>query len=152
MEIPVLFTARIAISKRSMKKNIFVFPTLLCLLVRESLAQDAKPPVHLAVVGLVHDHVGGFFPRLQGRQDVQLVGIVETNQVLINRYSRCFHFDPSLFYPSLEALFAKTNVQAVATFTTVFAHAQVVETCATHGITVMMEKPLAANMKQANAI
>ncbi len=135
-----------------MKKLVLAVTGLLYLTVFESFAQDTKPPVHLAIVGLVHDHVGGFFPRLQGRQDVQLVGIVETNQVLIDRYSRRFHLAPGLFYPSLEALFAKTNVQAVATFTTVFDHAQVVETCTAHGVNVMMEKPLAANMKQARAI
>jgi predicted dehydrogenase len=135
-----------------MKKLVLAIASLLYLTALGSFAQDAKPPVHLAIVGLVHDHVGGFFPRFQGRQDVQLVGIVETNQVLIDRYSRRFHLDPSLFYPSLEALFAKTNVQAVATFTSVYDHAQVVETCATHGVNVMMEKPLAANMKQAKAI
>jgi len=115
-------------------------------------AQDAKPPVHIAIVGLVHDHALGFIPRLQGRTDVQLVGIVETNQVLIERYSKRFNLSPNLFYPSLEALFAKTNVQAVATFTSTFDHARVVETCAAHGVDVMMEKPLAVNMEHARAI
>ena len=116
------------------------------------LAQPAQPPVRIAMVGLVHDHAMGFIPRLAGRTDVQLVGIVETNQDLIARYSGRFHLNPNLFYPSLEALFAKTNVQAVATFTSTFDHARVVATCAAHGVDVMMEKPLAANMKQARAI
>ncbi|HEX3857912.1 MAG TPA: Gfo/Idh/MocA family oxidoreductase [Verrucomicrobiae bacterium] len=115
-------------------------------------AQDAKPPVRFAMVGLSHDHAMGFIPRLAGRTDVQLVGIVEANQDLIARYSKRFHLDPNLFYPSLEALFAKTNVQAVATFTSVYDHERVVEMCAAHGVDVMMEKPLATNMKQARAI
>jgi len=46
----------------------------------------------------------------------------------------------------------KTKVQAVATFTSTFDHAKVVETCAPRGIHVMMEKPLAVNMQQARAI
>ena len=83
---------------------------------------------------------------------MQLVGIVETNRDLIARYSERFHLDPNLFYPSLKTLFAKTNVQAVAIFTRTFDHARVVETCAAHGVDVMMEKPLATNMKQARAI
>jgi predicted dehydrogenase len=125
---------------------------LACLAVFGSLAQDTRPPVRLAVVGLVHDHAMGFLPRLAGRTDVQLVGIVETNRDLIARYSARFHLNPNLFYPNLEALFARTNVQAVATFTSVFDHRQVVETCAAHGVDVMMEKPLAVNMKHARAI
>ncbi len=115
-------------------------------------AEDTKPPVCIAMVGLEHDHALGFFPHLAGRTDVQLVGIVETNQNLITRYSRRFHLDPSLFYPSLEALFAKTNVQAVTIFTSTFDHERVVKMCAAHGVDVMMEKPLATNMKQARAI
>src|SRR6266568_1773181 len=107
-----------------------------------SFAQDPKPPVRIAIVGLSHDHALGFIPRLQGQTDVQLAGIVETNEALITRYSQRFNLDSNLFYPSLEALFAQTNVQAVATFTSTFDHARVVETCAAHGVDVMMEKPL----------
>ncbi len=133
-----------------MKKLILLF-AFTCLAAFPSPAQD-MPPVRIAIVGLVHDHVGGFLPRLHGQQDVQLVGIVETNQVLIERYSRHFHLSPDLFYPSLEDLFAKTNVQAVATFTDIYDHQRVVETCAAHGVDVMMEKPLAVNAKAARAI
>ena len=115
-------------------------------------AQDEKPPIHLAVVGLVHDHVIQFFPRVQSQHDVQLVGVVETNQDLIMRYSRMFKLSPDLFYPSLDALLAATNVQAVATFTDIYDHQAVVETCAAHGVDVMMEKPMAVNMDAARAI
>jgi predicted dehydrogenase len=126
---------------------------ILCLaLFASNLSAQTPPPVRIAVVGLVHDHAWGFFPRFKGRDDVQLVGIVETNQVLIDRYTRKLHFDPNIFYPSLDALFAKTKVDAVATFTDIFDHQRVVEACAAHGVDVMMEKPLAVNMKAARAI
>jgi predicted dehydrogenase len=133
-----------------MKRILFLLALILA--AQQLPAQEAKPPVRLAIAGLEHDHALGFIPRLAGRTDVQLVGIVETNRDLITRYSGLFHLDPGLFYPSLAALFAKTNVQAVATFTSVFDHERVVETCAAQGVDVMMEKPLATNMKQARAI
>jgi len=134
-----------------MKKLLFLLFTFACLAAFQSPAQDA-PPVRIAIVGLVHDHVGGFLPRLKGRNDIQFVGIVETNQVLIARYSRRFHLSPDLFYPSLDDLFAKISVQAVATFTDIYDHPRVVEDCAAHGVDVMMEKPLAVNTKAALAI
>jgi predicted dehydrogenase len=115
-------------------------------------AQPAKPPVRIAIVGLSHDHALGFFPRLRDRSEVQLVGVVETNRELIEIYSKRFHLQPNLFFPSLDALFAKTNVQAVATFTSTFEHRAVVERCATEHVDVMMEKPLAVNMEHARAI
>lgn len=135
-----------------MKKLCILSGAFLCLGLTVALAQDTKPPVRFAIVGLSHDHAFGFIPRLAGRTDVQLIGIVETNQDLIERYSRRFNLSPDLFYSSLDDLFARTNVQAVATFTSVYDHERVVETCAAHGVDVMMEKALATNMKQARAI
>ena len=101
-------------------------------------AQETKLPVQIALAGLEHDHALGFIPRFNGRTDVQLVGIVETNEDLIARYSKRFHLDRSLFYPSFEELFTKTKVQAVATFTSTFGHERVVEICAPHHMDVMM--------------
>jgi predicted dehydrogenase len=134
-----------------MKKFILIL-SLASLALFQSAAQNGQAPIHLAIVGLVHDHAMGFFPRFNGRQDVQLVGVVETNRDLIERYSQKFNLSPSLFYPSLGALLAATNVQAVATFTDIYDHKQVVETCAAHHVDVMMEKPMAVNMEAARAI
>jgi scyllo-inositol 2-dehydrogenase (NADP+) len=134
-----------------MKKPWLIFFAFI-LIADGSFAQVAKPLVRFAMVGLNHDHAMGFIPRLAGRTDVQLVGIVETNQDLVARYSKRFHLDPNLFYPSLETLFNRTNPQAVAIFTSPFEHEEVVRFCAAHGLDVMMEKPLATNMKQARTI
>jgi len=135
-----------------MKVLLALLCGLACLGTTAAPAQNTPPPVRFALVGLVHDHANGFLPRLAGRTDVQLAGIVETNRDLIARYSRRFHLPPSLFYASLDDLFAHTNVQAVAAFTSVYDHQAVVEACAAHGVDVMMEKPLATNLKQARAI
>ena len=131
-----------------------LLPVLLGLIILAAnlFAQEAKPPVKIAMVGLVHDHALGFIPRLLKQNDMQLAGIVETNQDLITRYSQRFNLNPKLFFPSLEDLLAHTNIQAVATFTSTYDHERVVEFCAAHGLDVMMEKPLATNLKQARAI
>jgi len=134
-----------------MNKNFLILCGVLCFGMA-SMAQETKPPVRFALVGLVHDHALGFLPRLKGQTDLQLAGIVETNPVLIARYSKRYDLPPGIFYSSLEELFARTNVQAVATFTSTYDHERVVETCAAHGVDVMMEKPLATNAKQAHAI
>lgn len=113
---------------------------------------EEKPPIHLAIVGLSHDHAFGFLPRLKGHKDVVLTGIVEANTDLIQRYSQRFHLSTNLFFPSIAAMLAKTNVDAAAAFGSVYEHEQVVEECAPHHIDVMMEKPMAVNMKQARAM
>jgi predicted dehydrogenase len=116
-----------------------------------SLAQDA-PPVRFAIIGLTHDHAGGFIPRIHDVPGVQLAGIVEPKADLVARYAKRFKLDTNLFYPTLDDLLAKTNIQAVATFTSTFEHRHVVEMCAPKHIHVMMEKPLAVNMEHARAI
>ncbi len=133
-----------------MKKLILVLSLLLS--TEPAWAEDAKPPVHLAIFGLVHDHAYGFITLTQGRSEIQLVGIVEPDQEVATTYAKRFNLDSSLFYVSLDALLAKTNVDAVATFTTTLDHRRVVEACARHHIDVMMEKPLAVDMQEARAI
>jgi predicted dehydrogenase len=116
------------------------------------VAADSTEPVRFAIFGLSHDHASGFIPRAKDRKDIQLVGIIEPREDLVSRYAERFHLDRALFYPSLEALLARTNIQAVATFTSTFEHRHVVELCAAKGLHVMMEKPLAVNMEQARAM
>lgn len=120
--------------------------------VRVEAAEPNPAPVHLAIYGLVHDHVKGFLPNVLKNRDVQLVGIVEPNHALALRIAAAFHLDTNLFHVTLAELLARTNVDAVATFTSTYDHRRVVEECAPHGLTVMMEKPLAVNLKDGRAI
>lgn len=115
-------------------------------------ADEAKPPVRFAIVGLSHDHARGFVPDARRRSDIQLAGIVEQDKGLIERYSKAYKLEPELFSASLDEVLRKTNIQAVAIFTSTFDHRRVVEECAAHGLTAMMEKPLAVNMEHALAM
>jgi predicted dehydrogenase len=115
-------------------------------------SETPKIPVRFAIVGLAHDHAAGFIPRAKDRKDVQLVGIIESRADLVSRYAKRYQLDTNLFYSSLDELLAKTNIQAVTAFTSTFDHRRVVEMCASKGIHVMMEKPLAVNMEHARAI
>jgi predicted dehydrogenase len=134
-----------------MKKGA-VLALILSVAAASAGAVESPPPVRLAIIGLVHDHVGGMLPNLVGRTDVQLVGIVESDQKLCALYAEKYHLDPKLFFPTLDALRATTKVQAVATFTSTFDHRRVVEMCAPLGIDVMMEKPFAVSMDDARAM
>ena len=130
---------------------------LLILVIGISVGYTArseveKAPVRFAIVGLSHDHAAGFIPLARDQKEAELVGIVEAKEELRTRYARRFRLDTNLFYASVEELLARTNVQAVATFTSTFEHRRVVETCAPRGIHVMMEKPLAVSMEHARAI
>lgn len=135
-----------------MKKFFSVL--LLCLAANFLRAEEnSAQPVRFAIVGLVHDHFGGLVPRLKQHPETQLVGIVEPNAAVASNAVRRFKLNPNIIFPSLEALLAHTNVQAVALFTSTFDHRKMVEESAKLGVhTVMMEKPLAVNMEHARAM
>ncbi len=99
-----------------MKLSLLLFGALLALGAvpfADARAEAERPPVRFAIVGLTHDHANGFFPRVLGRKDVQLVGIVESKPELVARYAKRFQLDTNLFFTSLEELFAKTNAKPV---------------------------------------
>jgi len=117
-----------------------------------AVAQAEGRPLRVAVVGLVHDHALGFFERLRGRADLQLVGIAEADRGLRARYSSRYALDRGLFEDDLEAVLKKAHPQAVLAYTDTRDHRRVVETCARHHVPVMMEKPLAVSLDDARAI
>src|SRR5260370_4458172 len=106
----------------------------------------------MAVVGLEHGHVAGFFSKFGKRFDTHVVGIAESDEQLSARYASKYKLDSKLFFTHLEEMLDKTKPRAVVVFTNTFDHLRVVEACASRGIHVMMEKPLAASLEQARAM
>jgi len=128
------------------------FLGLMTLLLAARLVFAAEP-LRIAVAGLVHGHVEGFLLRpAKARADVQIVGIYEPNRDLQRKYGQKYGFPDSIFFTDLDLMLARQHPDAVATFTNTFDHAMVVEACAKHRITVMMEKPLAVSVEHATRI
>src|SRR6185436_7740232 len=115
-------------------------------------AGGEPPPVRLAIVGLVHGHVRGFLDRLKGRTDVQLVGVVDPDATLRDRYRERYGLAAGVFHPTVEAMLDAARPQAVAIFTSTHDRPQVVEACAARGVHVMMEKPLAVSIAHGRRI
>jgi predicted dehydrogenase len=113
---------------------------------------NARPPLRLAIAGLVHDHVTGLLRELPRRKDITLVGIAEPNAQLAAKYVARYHLSQSIIYTDLEKMLDETKPQAVVAHTSTFDHLQVVQACAAHGIDVMMEKPMAVSNEHATAI
>jgi predicted dehydrogenase len=128
---------------------IFLFTTMT---VSYGQTATAVAPLRVAVAGLVHGHVGGFFQNSQHRTDIQLVGIAEPDRQLAERYATQFNIDRSLLFADLDDMLQKVHPQAVVAYTSTFDHRRVVEICARHGVPVMMEKPLAVSAEDAHAI
>jgi predicted dehydrogenase len=122
--------------------------------VRFAGAQSADvKPLRLAIAGLNHGHVSGFLSGAQRRTgDVVIVGVWDPNAELLAKYARSNHLKDDQTYTDLSKMLDAVKPEAVATFTDTYSHLKVVEACAPRHIPVMMEKPLAVDMKQAHAI
>jgi predicted dehydrogenase len=102
----------------------------------------------VAVVGLSHDHVHNIMKQYK-RAEVIIVGIAEADAQLADRYKKQYQLPDAIFFKSLDALLAQTKPDVVLAYNAISEHLQVVETCAPKGISVMVEKPLATTVKQA---
>jgi predicted dehydrogenase len=120
----------------------------------------AAAPLKVGIVGLVHGHVSAFFHggalapagSILKRPDVELVGIVEPDEALFQRYAKQFHLSESLHFKSIAEMAAKAHPAAVLVFTSPAEHRRIVDECADLGISVMMEKPLAFKYDDALAM
>jgi glucose-fructose oxidoreductase len=110
---------------------------------------NSLTPIRVAVVGLVHGHVAGFLPALKNHPEIQLVGIEEPDTGLADKYKNQFHLDPKLFFTSIDTMIRQTHPQALLVYTAISDHRKVIEIAADHGISVMVEKPLATTLDDA---
>ena len=141
-------------------KKLALATFLLFAAVTQTFASNASAPLRVAIIGLVHGHVAGF---LNGgalvpaggalhRPDVQVVGIVEPDDSLFQRYAARYQWPAAMHFKSIEELASREHPQAALIFTSTAGHTEAVKRCAALGIHVMMEKPMAISYKDALAI
>ncbi|HEX3387167.1 MAG TPA: Gfo/Idh/MocA family oxidoreductase, partial [Mucilaginibacter sp.] len=130
-----------------MKSNILVSvcATMLCV----SLAFGQK--LKVCIVGLNHDHIYNILNAYKNGQ-VDIIGIAEPNHELWSKYGKQFNLPYSVFYDDMKAMLKGKKPDAVLGYNAVGDHVDIVEVCAPLHIPVMVEKPLAATLVQANRI
>lgn len=105
-----------------------------------------KDKYRIGVIGLVHDHIWGSIGQLKRIEDVEVTCASDVNEPLLENVKR---FGVKRVYKSFEDLLARERVDAVIVGTENNRHAEVTEAAAERGVHVMVEKPMAANLEQA---
>ena len=115
-------------------------------------SQENKP-LRVAIAGLNHGHVSGFLNNAAKRAgDITIVAVWDPERSLLDKYAASHHFAGDQLYTDLDKMLDTVKPEAVATFTDTYSHLRVVEAATARHIPVMMEKPLAVDMKEARAI
>ena len=127
-------------------KALVALSTLFWLATTSLMAQSK--PLKVAVIGLTHTHVHWILGR-PSDDKVKIVGIVESNQDLAQRYTKQHGLSMDLVYGTMDELTQHTKPEAVLAFGTIYDHLGVVEKFAPLGIHVMVEKPLAVSVAHA---
>ena len=134
---------------------ILLIYCLLLLKIDNVQAQDTmtdSEPLRVGIIGVVHGHVHGFLGDAMKRSDIHMVGLVEEDNVLLEKYADKYGVPNALRYSDLDAFLDEQKPEAIAVFSNTFDHAEIVEKAAKRGVHVMMEKPLAVNMDHASRI
>lgn len=121
--------------------------TLVGMFTMHAYAKENKA-LRVGIVGLTHSHVHWILGR-ENKNDIEVVGIVEPNQELAKRFADQYKLSMDIVYDNLSDMLEKTKPTAVAAFGSTYEHLAVVEAAAPKGIHVLVEKPLAVNMKHA---
>ena len=127
--------------------KLSIFSIVLLLLVSMNVYSQNKA-IKIGVIGLTHTHVHWIFGS-DSNTEFDIVGIVEPNKALAKRYADQYQFSLDMVYNTMEELITAKKPDAVTAFGTIYDHLKIVETCAPLGIHVMVEKPLAVNLKHA---
>ncbi|GHU68311.1 hypothetical protein FACS189413_04880 [Bacteroidia bacterium] len=114
----------------------------------EEIKIQKDKPIRLAVIGATHGHISFILGR-KDKGDFVLTGIYEPNNELVSSLSKRYGVDINLFYNDLNKMLDETKPEAAVAFGSVYEHLAVVEACAPRNIDVMVEKPLATNVKHA---
>ncbi len=110
------------------------------------------PPLRVAVVGLVHDHVIGLFRSLATHPEMQLVGVSDPSPELRKKYAAANKLPESLMFASESSMLAATHPQVILVYTSIAGHRAAIEQAAPLHIAAMVEKPLATTVEDALAI
>lgn len=104
--------------------------------------------VKIGVLGLAHDHVWLNLRALKALDNAELVGAADGDATLRDQFVK--RTGCTCVFDEDDDLLDQARPDAVFVFTPTAHHADVVEMCAPRGIHVMVEKPMAATLEQAD--
>jgi len=102
--------------------------------------------VRVGIIGLVHDHIWKILSEFREIEDAEITCASDVNLPLLVKVKE---FGVKNTYQSYQKLLSEEKLDAVLVYTENSHHVNVTELAAEKGLHVMVEKPMAANLDQA---
>jgi predicted dehydrogenase len=103
----------------------------------------------MAIVGLVHDHIWNYLDSLKEIPDAQITCASDVNPSLREKAKAALNLSSDSLYADHRAMLEKEHLDAALIFAENNRHADLTEDCARHGLHVMVEKPMASTLRDA---
>jgi predicted dehydrogenase len=133
-------------------KNTFLVLSMLTFLFSSknvlSQKNNHSGAVRVVVAGTSHGHSAWILNKAKS-DEMEIVGIYEPDKQLAEKNAIKYHLDPALFFNDLNKVLDTKKPEAVLAFGSIKEHLFVVQVAAPKGIHIMVEKPLAVNLKDA---
>lgn len=105
-------------------------------------------PIRIGVLGMAHDHLWTNLTQLAECEGAELVAGADPDPRLQGKFAD--ETGCSVTFDDYDALLGEVETDAVFVFGPTAEHADIVELCALRGVHMMVEKPMAATLEQAD--
>lgn len=104
----------------------------------------------MAILGLVHDHIWNYLDSVKEIADAEITCAADVNPSLLDRASKVLNLTSDSLYTDHREMLEKEDLDACLIFAENNRHADLTGQCARLGLHVMVEKPMASNLRDAN--
>lgn len=108
-------------------------------------------PIRIAILGFAHGHVGMYCDRWRSQPELGVTVAAGWDHDPDRAAANCARFEIA-DVPTAEALLARPDIDAVAIAAETSMHADLVEAAADAGKAIILQKPIALTMEQADRI
>jgi predicted dehydrogenase len=105
----------------------------------------------IGILGLVHDHIWIFYQNdVKEIENCEITCASDPNKDLLERATKEYGVSPESLYTSHDEMLEKEDLDAVLVFAPSNQHGVLTEKAARKGLHVMVEKPMAASLSEAD--
>ena len=106
--------------------------------------------LRIGIIGLVHDHLWWYLESARGSADARITCAADPHAHLREKLGTTMGLEPGCLYADYRQMLSREKLDACLVFTENALHAEVTEACAARGLHVMVEKPIASSLQDAD--